>query len=143
MFIQLIMKFHQSNNKIGFSSSYNFWKYLNDILERGSLGMMFHNNIFSNLILKSLIDFDPSLQELLYNNFVKIFKTLYNREERKTKEIFDQIAFVILEIIDKTNNTSIEHITTTFLIQISDILVCNETPLNETKKSEFTCWDFW
>ena len=102
----------KDNKKLGFSNINNFWRYLTNLLEKGTLEMMFYNNNFITLVIDCYLNLDKELQKLLYTKLTKLFLSLYIKNKYQLNEdIAVQILKVIIHIMENNlNNENEEHL---------------------------------
>ena len=129
-FIAVAAKFNY-NTKIGFSNANNFWKYLTDILERGSLDMMFYKDNFKKLILNSFLGLQSDLQDILHTKFTNAFYILYFNEGFAIKpDALKQIIDVISFIVDNYTGKESEKYLMNFMVNLTEILLYGNAELS-------------
>ena len=107
-----ISSLFKDNRKLGFSNINNFWRYLTNLLEKGTLKMMFYNNNFITLVINCYLNLDRELQILLYTKLTKLFMVLYTKNNcQLTEDISTQILKVIIHIMkNNLKNENEEHL---------------------------------
>ena len=122
-FIKISSLFKESK-KLGFSYINNFWRYLTNLLEKGTLEMMFYNNNFITLVIDCYLNLDKEYQILLYSKLTKLFLNLYKKNEFKLNEdISSQILKVIIHIMKNNLNSENEEHLLDFMNNILEILL--------------------
>ena len=117
----------KDNKKLGFSNINNFWRYLTNLLEKGTLQMMFYNNNFITLVIDCYLKLDKELQKLLYTKLTKLFLTLYKKNKYQlTEDISEQILKVIIHIMKNHLNTENEEHLLDFMNNLLEILLYGE-----------------
>ena len=100
VFIRLASSFNDKG-KIGYSIVNNYWRYLMNLLEKGTLDMLFYNNNFYTLINNCYLKLGKDFQILLYTKLTNIFMNLYKKSDYKLdEEMFVQLLKVFILIIN-------------------------------------------
>ena len=139
-----ISSLFKDNKKIGFSNINNFWKYLTNLLEKGTLEMMFYNNNFITLVIDCYLNLDKDLQILLYTKLTKLFLALYRKNEYKmNEETSIQILKVIIHIMKNNLNTDNEEHLLDFMNNLLEIVIYgNYSSFHSKNEIKITCDNF-
>ena len=119
-----ISSLFKDNKKLGFSNINNFWKYLTNLLEKGTIEMLFYNNNFLTLVIDCYLNLDKELQILLYTKLTKLFMSLYTKNEYKLNEdISSQILKIIIHLMKNNLNSENEEHLLDFMNNLLEILL--------------------
>ena len=133
-FIKISSLFKDSK-KLGFSNINNFWRYLTNLLEKGTLEMMFYNNNFITLVIDCYLNLDKEYQILLYTKLTKLFLNLYSQNQFQLNEdISCQILKVIIHIMKNNLNSENEKHLLDFMNNILEILLYGSYSYNHSQK---------
>lgn len=139
-----ISSLFKDNRKIGYSNINNFWKYLTNLLEKGTLEMMFYNKNFITLVIDCYLKLDNELQILLYTKLTKLFLALYQKNEYKlTEDISVQILKVIVHIMKNNLNGDKESHLLDFLNNLLEIIIYgNYSSYHSKNEIKINCQNF-
>ena len=139
-----ISSLFKDNRKIGYSNINNFWKYLTNLLEKGTLEMMFYNKNFITLVIDCYLKLDNELQILLYTKLTKLFLALYQKNEYKlTEDISLQILKVIVHIMKNNLNGDKESHLLDFLNNLLEIIIYgNYSSYHSKNEIKINCQNF-